>query len=101
MLIRGLCPIFLYVVASGKAAKVTGRSTGYPSAPPTDPDLKVFLIRFLGNQSLDTTLAHNFAALQAEVLHDIDYSGFWERKLVKDGDHELFPVNVAFMRSPA
>jgi len=41
-----------------------GRSDGHPIAPPTDPDVTDSVIRFLGNQSVGTTLAHNFAALQ-------------------------------------
>jgi hypothetical protein len=36
----------------------------FPAATPTDPDVTNSVIRFLGNQSLGTTLAHNFAALQ-------------------------------------
>jgi len=43
---------------------VPGRSDGHPIAPPTDPDVTDSVIRFLGNQSVGTTLAHNFAALQ-------------------------------------
>ena len=61
--------------------------------------MKVSLIRFLGNQSLGTTLAHNFAALQTEVLHAVDYPGFRERVLDKKSTQELFPVNFAFVTS--
>ena len=32
---------------------------------PTDPDVTNSVIRFLGNQSFNTTLTHNFATLQA------------------------------------
>ena len=42
-----------------------GKASGYPASLPTEPDLKISFIRFLGNRSLSTTLAHNFAALQA------------------------------------
>jgi len=78
---------------------VPGRSASYPSAPPTDPYVRVSLIRFLGIQSLGTTLAHNFAAPQAE-LDIMDYSGFWHRKLIKNRDLELIPVDVPFVASP-
>ena len=77
-----------------------GRSAGYPRAPPTDPDVKVSLIRFLGNQSLGTTLAHNFAALQAKMLYAVDNPGFRERKLDKNRARELFPINSALTTSP-
>ena len=47
-------------------------------ATPTDPDVSNLLIRFLGNQSIGTTLAHNFAAL--ETLSDaVENSGPWKR----------------------
>ena len=55
-----------------------GRASGYPTGPPTDPDVKISLIRFLGNQSIGTTLAHNFAALQT-ILDAVDDSGFRQR----------------------
>jgi hypothetical protein len=57
-----------------------GRSGGCPAAPPTDPDVTNSVIRFLGNQSLGTTLAHNFAALQA-VLNVVDDPGLRKRKV--------------------
>jgi hypothetical protein len=37
-------------------------------APPTDPDVRNELIRFLGNQSVGTTLAHHFTALQTTQM---------------------------------
>ena len=52
-----------------------GRGDGYPFAPPTDPDVTHSVIRFLGNQSSGTTLAHNFAAPPAVLLGVVDYSG--------------------------
>jgi len=66
----------------------------------TVPYVKISLIRFLGNQSLGTTLAHNFATLQTEVLDAVDYLGFRERVLGPDRDLKLLPVNLAFATSP-
>ncbi len=41
-----------------------GRAGGRPTGPPTDPDVNDLLIRFVGDQSLGTTLPHDFAALR-------------------------------------
>ena len=46
-------------------------AAGYPAAPPTDPYLKISLIRFLSSNLLETKqalprLAHNFATLPRE-----------------------------------
>jgi hypothetical protein len=62
--------------------------------------VKDYFIRFLGDQSLGTTLAHNVAALQAMVLDVMEYSGFGHGKLLKNRDHKLVPVNVALVASP-
>lgn len=70
-----------------------------PGAPPTDPDVRDYLIRFLGNQSLGTALAYNFAALQANALDVVEYLGPRERKLLCNRDQEFVPVNVAFVTS--
>ena len=71
-----------------------------PGAPPTDPYVSNLLIRFLGNQSLGTTLAHNFAAPQTEKLYAVDNPGFREWKLDKGSAQKLLPVNFAFVASP-
>ena len=47
---------------------VPGRADGYPTGPPTDPDVRNARIRFLGSQSVGTTLAHHFAALQTTQM---------------------------------
>ncbi len=57
------------LTGAAERPSVPGRDSGYPTVPPTDPDLKIALIRFLGSDYSDarqTTLrlAHNFAALQ-------------------------------------
>jgi len=52
-----------------------GRADGYPTGPPTDPDVRDERIRFLGSQSIGTTLAHHCAALQSpsDVVDDPGY----------------------------
>ncbi len=80
--------------------QVPGRGDGYPIAPPTDPDVTDLVIRFLGNQRSGTTLAHNFAAPPAVLLYVVNYSGCRKPVFVKNRDHELFPVHVAFVASP-
>ena len=66
-----------------------GRASGYPASPPTDPDVSNLLIRFLGNQSIGTTLAHNFAAL--ETLSDaVEDPGPWKR-ICQQHPFELLP----------
>jgi len=40
-------------------------SVNFQGATPTDPDVTDLVIRFLDNQSISTTLTHNFTALQA------------------------------------
>ena len=45
-------------------------AAGYPAAPPTDPYVINSVIRFLGNQSGDTTLTHDFATLQTPIRID-------------------------------
>ena len=89
-----------FIVKNRPDSKIPGRTGGYPAGPPTDPDVKDYLIRFLGDQSLGTTLAHNFAALQAMVLDVMDYSGFGHGKRLKNRDHKLVPVDVALVASP-
>src|SRR5439155_9955043 len=44
-----------------------GRAGGYPTGPPTDPDVRNERIRFLGSQSCGTTLAHHCAALHGQI----------------------------------
>jgi hypothetical protein len=44
-----------------------GRASGYPTGPPTDPDVRNSRIRFLGSQSFGTTLAHHCAALHGQI----------------------------------
>jgi hypothetical protein len=39
--------------------------TAIAGHPPTDPDVTNSVIRFLGNQSINTALTHNFATPQA------------------------------------
>ena len=51
-------------------------AAGYPAAPPTDPYVINSVIRFLGNQSGDTTLTHDFATLQTSIRFD---ERFWAR----------------------
>ena len=51
-------------------------AAGYPAAPPTDPYVINSVIRFLGNQSGDTTLTHDFATLQTALRFD---ERFWRR----------------------
>src|SRR5207249_9337957 len=56
--------------ASGAAAvrrRFPGRASGYPTGPPTDPDVRNERIRFLGSQSCGTTLAHHCAALHGQI----------------------------------
>ena len=75
-----------------------------PGALPTDPDVKDYLIRFLGSnpfnqirsQQAIARLAHNFATLQTSLAVVVD-SGFGKRKFVKDRVHKLSPVYVAFV----
>jgi len=62
--------------ASGRL--VPGRPGGYPTRPPTDPDERNSRIRFLGDQSLGTTLAQNSAARQT-CSEGVDDSGDRER----------------------
>ncbi len=52
-----------------------GRASGYPTGPPTDPYVRNERIRFLGNQSFGTSLAHHCAALhsQSDVVDDPGY----------------------------
>ena len=45
-----------------------GRADGYPPGPPTAPDVRDELIRFLGSQSGGTTLVHHCAALPTTQL---------------------------------
>ena len=71
------------------SSKLPGRASGYPASPPTDPDVSNLLIRFLGNQSIGTTLAHNFAAL--ETLSDaVEDPGPWKR-ICQQHPFELLP----------
>src|SRR6266446_6770418 len=46
--------------------KFPGRAGGFPPGPPTDPYVRNERIRFLGNQSLGTTLAHHCATLHGQ-----------------------------------
>jgi hypothetical protein len=77
-----------------------------PGAPPTDPDVKDYLIRFLGSnpfnqirsQQAIARLAHNFAAPQTSSAVVVD-SRLGKRKFVKNRVHILSPVYVAFMGS--
>src|SRR5256885_1910072 len=52
--------------------RLPGRAGGYPPGPPTDPDVRNELIRFLGSQSPSTTLVHHCAALPglSDVVDD-------------------------------
>ena len=78
-----------------------------PGALPTDPDVKDYLIRFLGSNPFFTRLktkqviphlAHNFAALQTSSAVVVD-PGLGKRKFVKNRVRILSPVYVAFMGS--
>ena len=73
-------------------------SAGCPANPPTDPDVKISLIRFLGYQYIDTILTHNLATLQASDT--VNNFGQWQRisfqkKLI------LLPDNFSGMASSA
>jgi len=50
------------------SGQVPGRAGGYPTGPPTVPDVTDSVIRFLGHQSFDPPLTHNFAARQAPQI---------------------------------
>ena len=41
---------------------------GFPASPLTDPDVKISLIRFLGNRSVDTASTQNFAILKVSQI---------------------------------
>jgi hypothetical protein len=77
-----------------------------PGALPTDPDVRDYLIRFLGSNPFDQIrsqtaiahLAHNFAALQTNLAVVVD-PGLRKRKFVKNRVYILFPVYVAFVGS--
>ncbi len=87
------------------AVKFRVEFSGYPTNPPTDPYVKVSLIRFLSNQSFDTTLTHNFAALQAlyPLLNTpsdaLDDPGSRQRPFCQEF-LELLPWDVA-IRTPS
>ena len=86
--------------SEAEKCQVPGRDSGYPTVPPTDPDLKIALIRFLGSDYSDakqTTLrlAHNFAALQT-ILDIMNYPGFRKRKTCSYF-LKLFPPNATFV----
>ena len=75
-----------------------GRAGGYPAGPPTDPDVRDERIRFLGRQSLGTSLAPHCATLQA-TSDIVDDAGCGEDR----GLHALLercPPNRALVPAP-
>ena len=76
-----------------------GRDGGFPTITPTDPDVTDSVIRFLGNQSLGTTLTHNFAAPQT-VLDVVDDPGFRKRPALTKR-FKLLPVDVTLVTATA
>ena len=50
------------------AAPVPGRISCCQTNPPTDPDVKVSLIRFFSNPSGGTTRTHNFAVRSRDQM---------------------------------
>ena len=76
--------------------KVPGRSTGYPVLPPTDPYVKISLIRFLGSDSFTESstrqatprLAYNFAALRfSDIIYCVLFLVLETGNLF--GDHQI------------
>src|SRR5213080_2426802 len=55
------------ILADRTRRDLPGRAGGYPTGPPTDPDVRNERIRFLGHQSGGTTLAHHCAALHGHI----------------------------------
>jgi len=87
---------------------VPGKGTGYPAPSPqtrtcgttaSGSSILILLTKPETDQAVPR-LAHNFAALLA-VLDGVDDPWFWKEKFVNDRVKELFPVNVAFVRSTA
>ena len=88
--------------------KIQGKGTGYPAPSPqtrtcgttaSGSSILILLTKPETDQAVPR-LAHNFAALLA-VLDGVDDPWFWKEKFVNDRVKELFPVNVAFVRSTA
>jgi hypothetical protein len=48
--------------------RLPGRAGGYPPGPPTDPDVRDELIRFLGSPSPRLTLVHHCATLHGHEM---------------------------------
>ena len=81
--------------ADAVGRRLPGSAGGYPTGPPTDPDVPDSGIRFLGSQSLSTTLTQNLTALQTPS-DGVDDSGCWQRKPVVQ-PVELLPGDSALM----
>jgi hypothetical protein len=77
---------------------IPGGPSSYPSRPATDPDVSNSLNRFLGNQSLGTALAHNFAALQARS-DGVDDPGLGKGKLHQQSVVPL-PAKIPLVAAP-
>ena len=85
-----------------------GKGTGYPAPSPqtrtsgttaSGSSILILLTKPETDRAV-SRLAHNFAALLA-VLDGVDDPGVRKGKFVNDRVKELFPVNVAFVRSTA
>jgi hypothetical protein len=87
-----------------------GRDTGYPSVPPTDPDVRISTPpvprspnRLRGRKSVRWAYSHPHAepCYPLGCLDVVENSGLRQRELRQYRPRELSPIDLAFVTSPS